>query len=58
MIQQQGDCRAFPDGPIPPAIFTGLHDHSQPYPGDHGIRWEPNELGRSLALEEGDRLRP
>lgn len=33
-------CDAYPDG-IPEAIITGEHDHTQPYPGDNGIRWEP-----------------
>ena len=32
-------CAAFPDG-IPEAIITGDFDHSKPYPGDHGIRYE------------------
>ena len=32
-------CDAFPDG-IPTAIITGEYDHTQPYKGDKGIRWE------------------
>jgi hypothetical protein len=32
-------CDAFPDG-IPVAIQSNKHDHSEPYPGDHGIRYE------------------
>jgi hypothetical protein len=35
-------CEAFPDG-IPDAIAEGF-DHSKPYRGDHGIRYEPPKL--------------
>ena len=34
-------CKAFPVK-IPQEIFTGLFDHREPYPGDNGIRWEPD----------------
>jgi hypothetical protein len=32
-------CAAFPDG-IPVPIQSNKHDHSKPYPGDHGILYE------------------
>jgi hypothetical protein len=33
-------CAAFPDG-IPDAITEGETDHVSPYPGDHGIQFDP-----------------
>lgn len=33
-------CDAFPEG-IPREILTARHMHTSPYPGDHGIRFEP-----------------
>ena len=35
-----GKCDAFPDG-IPLAVWDGDHDHTRPYPGDHGITFQP-----------------
>ena len=32
-------CPAFPDG-IPKVIFLDEFDHREPYPGDHGVRFE------------------
>lgn len=37
------ECPAFPDSLIPAAIIGNEHDHREPYPGDHGIRFEPIE---------------
>jgi len=33
-------CEAFPDG-IPGEIWKGDNVHKAPYPGDHGIQFEP-----------------
>ena len=33
-------CLAFPDG-IPGGTVTGAFDHSKPYTGDMGIRFDP-----------------
>jgi hypothetical protein len=37
-------CDAFPRG-IPAAILTNQFDHTKAFPGDHGIRFEPKEVG-------------
>jgi len=36
-------CRAFRAG-IPEPILNATHNHTKPYPGDHGVQFEP--LGR------------
>ena len=39
---EKGDpkCNAFPKG-IPEAIFSAEFDHTKPFKGDKGIRYEP-----------------
>lgn len=41
-------CKAFGRGQIPLPIWDGENDHTVPYPGDGGIRFEPvRGAGRS-----------
>ncbi len=54
-------CAAFPDR-IPEEIWNGQRNHNAPYPGDHGIQFEPmteadRERNRQLAAEASERLR-
>lgn len=35
-------CDAYPDG-IPPAVLSWEQDHRIPFPGDHGILFEPRD---------------
>lgn len=37
-----GTCEAFPDG-IPEKILLNKSDHTKPYPGDGGVRFEKRE---------------
>jgi hypothetical protein len=50
---EDGSCKAFPQG-IPIAISSGDFDHREPYPGDHGIRFQPiddRERAEALGVE-------
>ena len=35
-------CAAFPDR-VPLDVYSGRHDHSETYPGDGGIRFDPKD---------------
>jgi hypothetical protein len=36
-------CTAFPDG-IPDALWWAYHGHREPFPGDHGLLFQPRPL--------------
>lgn len=38
--RQAYSCKAFTEG-IPDDFILSNHDHTKPYPGDHGVLWEP-----------------
>lgn len=38
-----GICLAFPNG-VPEVILDNEHDHTKPFPGDHGILFELTPL--------------
>lgn len=48
-------CTAFPDPPgIPQAIIRNEHDHREPYPGDHGVRFAPLPGGHHPAEDDDE----
>ena len=49
--EREFGCDAYLDG-IPYDLAADIHDHRQPYPGDHGIRWEPKDAGGKHPLDE------
>ncbi|MCK9304096.1 MAG: hypothetical protein M0P27_01700 [Bacteroidales bacterium] len=42
-------CAAF-DGDIPDNILNGLHDHTKPFKGNHGIMFEPKIDGEVYSF--------
>ena len=53
-------CEAFGDGEIPLPIWDGENDHTAPYPGDNGIRFERGtpKILRDLYPDAGNRAGP
>ncbi|WP_214110476.1 hypothetical protein [Acrocarpospora catenulata] len=45
-----GTCAAFPKR-IAAKILNDRFDHRNAYPGDHGVRWEPDEPGDRHPVE-------
>jgi hypothetical protein len=37
----RGNCEAYPTQEIPLEIWTGEHDHADPFKGDNGILYDP-----------------
>jgi excisionase family DNA binding protein len=46
-----GRCNAFPDQ-IPGPIWSGKFQHTEPYPGDRGVRFEVNLATEFLTISE------
>ncbi len=51
-VPKRFTCPAFPDQAIPIEIVTGKHDHHEPFPGDHGIQFEPKPETSKPATDE------
>ena len=44
-------CKAFPKR-IPEDILVGRNDHSKPFPGDNGIRFEPIKVQKKEKVRK------
>src|SRR5262249_13861231 len=49
--ERRDSCTAFPEQ-IPLEIWNGAHDHRSPYPGDHGVCFEPMSPAEQQAFDE------
>jgi len=47
-------CKAYPNG-IPPEILAWTLTHCKPYPGDHGMRFEPKDTEAAKILAQWER---
>lgn len=55
--EDQRTCDAFPDGI--PSVFLYLDEvHKKPYPGDHGIQFEPRLSGEFKGPRRLSKLKP
>jgi len=48
--KEMGRCEVFGDADIPNDVFFNVHDHKQPFHGDHGIQFEPEKEGEVRIL--------
>jgi len=51
-------CKAYPypDTTIPDEILDGEHDHHKPFPGDHGILYDPITEGKFREIPASEKV--